>query len=93
MLAIPALRSGNSGIAVGSLDWTAITAGILVFLSVTGALSLAAGMGLRRFAPWARDLGLGLAVLDLPFVPFGTALGVYTLTLLPKPNVRTLFCA
>ena len=92
MLAVPALRSGNSGIAVGSLDWTAVLAGILVFLGVTGALSLATGLGLRRYALWARDLGLGLAVLDLPFLPFGTALGVYTLTLLPKPHVRTLFC-
>ena len=65
--------------------------GILIFLGVTGVLSLAAGTGLRRYVSWARNLGLGLAVLDLPVLPFGTALGVYSLILLPQARVRTLF--
>ena len=93
MLASPAIRSSDPGVSVGSLDWAAILSGILVFLGVTGALSLATGMGLRRYAPWSRDLGLGLAVLDLPVLPFGTALGVYSLILLPKAHVRALFRA
>ena len=60
---------------------------------MTGVLSLVTGMGLRRYAPWSRNLGLGLAVLDLPIPPFGTALGIYTLILLPKAHVKTLFGA
>ena len=72
---------------------TALLPGILAFFGVTGVLSLAAGTGLRRFAPWARKLGLGLAVVDLPVLPFGTALGVYSLTLLPKDRVKALFHA
>lgn len=93
MLASPAIRSRDPGVSVGALEWTSILSGLLVFLGVTGALSLATGMGLRRYARWARDLGLGLAVVDLPFPPFGTALGVYSLTLLPKASVKTLFRA
>jgi hypothetical protein len=75
------------------LDWTAILPGLLVFLGVTGALSLVTGMGLRRYAAWSRNLGLGLAVLDLPIPPFGTALGVYSLMLLPKANIKAVFDA
>ena len=91
MLASPALRSRDPGVSIGTLDWAVILPGLLVFLGVTGVLSLATGVGLRRYAPWARSLGLGLAVVDLPVVPFGTALGVYALTLLPRADVRTLF--
>ena len=93
VLAGPTIRSSNPGVSVGALDWATILPGILAFLGVTGALSLATAMGLRRYAPWARSLGLGLAVLDLPVLPFGTALGVYALILLPKAHIRALFRA
>ncbi len=93
MLASPAIRSRDPGVSLGALDWTVILPGLLVFLGVTGVLSLATGVGLRRYAPWARNLGLGLAIVDLPVLPFGTALGIYALTLLPKAHVRPLFRA
>ena len=92
-MASPAIRSDSRGVSVGALGWTTILSGILIFLGVTGALSLATGMGLGRYATWSRDLGLGLAVLDLPFLPFGTALGVYSLVLLPKSRIRAVFGA
>jgi hypothetical protein len=47
------------------------------------------GWGLLQRDPWARVLLLVLAFLSLPSIPFGTALGVYTLwVLLPAPSER-----
>jgi hypothetical protein len=46
-----------------------------------------AGWGLMRCEPWARVLLLVLAFISLINVPFGTAIGVYTLwVLLPGPS-------
>jgi len=48
-----------------------------------------AGWGLLQRAPWARLLALILAFLALFNVPFGTAIGVYTLwVLLPDESGR-----
>jgi hypothetical protein len=46
-----------------------------------------AGWGLMRREPWARVLLLVLAFISLINIPFGTAIGVYTLwVLLPSPS-------
>src|SRR5713101_205826 len=59
------------------------------FLSVIGMLVLAkgavgflAGWGLLQRQPWARVLAIVLAFISLFNIPFGTALGVYTLWVL-----------
>jgi hypothetical protein len=50
-------------------------------------LSLMAGWGLLERQPWARMLAIVLGVLHLINVPFGTALGAYTLwVLLPSDS-------
>jgi hypothetical protein len=46
------------------------------------ALALLAGWGLLDRQPWARMLAIVLGVLNLLNVPFGTALGIYTLWVL-----------
>jgi hypothetical protein len=51
----------------------------LVAVSVLG---LMAGWGLLERQPWARTLTIVLGVLHLLNVPFGTALGIYTLWVL-----------
>jgi hypothetical protein len=56
----------------------------LVGISV---LSLMAGWGLLERQPWARTMAIVLGVLHLINVPFGTALGAYTLwVLLPSDS-------
>ncbi|HEX4487025.1 MAG TPA: zinc ribbon domain-containing protein [Terriglobales bacterium] len=51
------------------------------------ALELLAGWGLLHREPWARMLSLVLAFFALFSIPFGTALGVYTLwVLLPSES-------
>jgi len=69
------------------------TAFLRPLLSVVAILILAkagcgflAGWGLLRREPWARIVVLVLAFLALLNLPFGTAIGVYTLwVLLPGP--------
>jgi hypothetical protein len=60
------------------------------FLFVAGAvLGLAAGWGLIQRESWARMLAIVVGCLNLLDLPFGTALGVYTLwVLLPAESER-----
>ena len=58
-----------------------------VFLLGISVLSLLAGWGLLERQPWARTLAIVLACFSLIEVPFGTALGIYTLwVLLPSSS-------
>ena len=51
-------------------------------LMAFGAIGIVAGWGLLTRQSWARILVIVLAFLNLPHVPFGTALGIYTLWVL-----------
>jgi hypothetical protein len=67
--------------------------GVLVFglLAVLSAPAIIAGAGLLYFQSWARILTIVLSALHLLSVPFGTALGVYGLWVLLKPESEVLF--
>lgn len=54
-------------------------AGVLLGSAVFGII---AGWGLLERQPWARVLAIVLACLNLLSMPFGTALGIYTLWVL-----------
>jgi hypothetical protein len=62
-----------------------LVAGVLLAKAVVG---FAAGWGLLQREPWARVVALFLAFLAMFFdVPFGAALGIYTLwVLLPAKS-------
>ena len=63
----------------------AIVSAVGIFLLAGALAGLAAGWGLLERETWARPLALVLAVLALLDLPFGTALGAYTLwVLLPE---------
>ena len=50
-------------------------------------LGLVTGWGLLQREPWARSLAIVMACLNLVHMPFGTALGIYTLwVLLPAAS-------
>jgi hypothetical protein len=57
--------------------------GGIVFLKAI--LALGAGWGLLQRESWARPLAIVLSFIELIHIPFGTALGVYTLIVL-LPN-------
>jgi hypothetical protein len=72
------------------------------FLAVLGLPSVIGGFGLFVGKSWAKPLILALAVLQLVNIPFGTALGVYTLWALlyepyspqiEPPQIRPVFPA
>ena len=69
-----------------------ITGMALVVLLVALALpGLITGWGLLNYKPWARVLGLVLAVINLFNIPFGTALGIYALWVLLNKDTERLF--
>jgi len=47
-----------------------------------GVAGIAAGIGLLQRAPWARILALVMGFISLLSIPFGTALGIYTIWVL-----------
>ncbi len=60
-----------------------------VFLLAIAVAGFLAGWGLLNYRPWARLLALILGIISLIHIPFGTALGIYTLwVLLPAESER-----
>ena len=58
----------------------------IVFLFIAG-IGIAIGCGLLARQPWARMLAIVFGALSLVDIPFGTAIGVYTLwVLLPAES-------
>jgi hypothetical protein len=55
---------------------------IAIFVLAKAAVGFMAGWGLMRREPWARILALVLGFISLFNIPFGTAVGVYTLWVL-----------
>lgn len=52
------------------------------FTIVKALLGLAAGSGLLQRQTWARPLAIVMSFFELLHIPFGTALGIYTLVVL-----------
>lgn len=62
---------------------------LAVWLAVKSAAGFACGWGLLQREPWARIATLVLGFIELLHVPFGTALGIYTIwVLLPSDAER-----
>jgi len=60
---------------------------IAIFILTKAACGFLTGWGLMRHEPWARVMALVLSFISLFNVPFGTAIGVYTMwVLLPSQS-------
>lgn len=64
---------------------------LVVFLVVVSLPGLIAGIGLLRFRPWGRILGIIVAILNLIHIPFGTIIGIYGLWVLFSRDTEPLF--
>lgn len=88
-----ALLSAPQGDAVGFA--AGFMAGMFaltgLFALVWGAAHVWAAARLKRHDPLGRMVGLGLALVDLLILPFGTALGIYALWVLLTDEGRRLF--
>jgi hypothetical protein len=63
-------------------------ASFLIIISVPGVI---AGIGLLKFKNWARILTLVISAIDLLNIPFGTALGVYSIWVLVQEETIQIF--
>ena len=61
------------------------------FLGVLGLPKIIGGLGLLKRQEWARILVLVISFISLLNVPFGTALGIYSLIVLLNPEAAKLF--
>lgn len=64
---------------------------LVVFLVIVSLPALIAGIGLLKFRPWARILGIVVAILSLIHIPFGTIVGIYGLWVLFNKDTERLF--
>jgi len=62
---------------------------IAIFLFAKALGSLIAGIGLLERQDWARTMSLVMAFIALINVPFGTAIGVYTLWVFMSPQAES----
>lgn len=85
-----------SGIGIVSHDAIALgvlgTIGMIICIIITALAipGIIAGIGLLKMKSWARILAIVVGCLDLLHIPFGTALGIYTLWVLLNDESRTL---
>jgi hypothetical protein len=80
---------GGSQVAAGITAAAFTTLAIIAI--VWGAAHVIVGVGLRQRKPWARVIALMLGSVDLLLLPYGTALGVYTLWALLTEQGKALF--
>src|SRR5690242_15785002 len=72
--------SGDAAVALPII----VVAGtaLVIFLVAISLPGVITGIGLLKYKPWARILGIVLAAINLINIPFGTALGAYALWVL-----------
>lgn len=62
-------------------------------LVIKAMAGIAAGVGIIQRADWARTLAIVVACVSLLSMPFGTAIGIYTLWVLFSPDAEAEFRA
>jgi hypothetical protein len=85
-----ASRGGGSGQLAAGLT-AAVFATLAVIAILWGTAHVVVGVPLRRRRPWSRLMALMLGSVDLLLLPYGTALGVYTLWALLSEGGKSLF--
>jgi hypothetical protein len=81
------LLSGDREAIVITTTTGTVVAVFLLLISIPG---LVGGIGLLKRRWWARPLLIVIGALNLLSFPFGTAVGIYTLWALLKPETREL---
>ena len=84
-VAAGAQGEASAGLLAGGIGFV-----IAVFVLVLSLPSIIAGWGLLKRKSWSRLLSIVLGALNLLNIPVGTALGVYTIWALTKPEAQSL---
>jgi len=89
---LPMLAGWGFGPPMRGWPWNFLPFGLYtlaVIQVVFGVAHIVLAWGLFQRQPWARLLGIILGVIALLRIPFGTALGIYTLWVLaPETSAR-----
>jgi hypothetical protein len=64
---------------------------IAVIIAVLSVPTIITGIGLQRFRPWARIVGIILAVFKVLHFPIGTAIAAYAFWVLLNEKTTPLF--
>jgi hypothetical protein len=86
---IASASHGGGGVAAGLT--AAVFTALAVIAMLWGVAHVVVGVPLRRRKPWARLIALMLGSIDLLLLPYGTALGIYTLWVLLDEKGKALF--
>jgi len=85
----------GGGIISGDEEAMAITSGVgaavAAILIMIATPAIIGGIALLKYRPWARILVLILGCLNLLSIPFGTALGIYTIWVMIQDETVRLF--
>ncbi len=68
-----------------------VAIGFGIFIAILSLPEIIAGIGLLQKKEWARILTLAVAFFNLLSIPFGTALGIYSIIILLKDETIELF--
>jgi hypothetical protein len=94
------LGAGIAGAAAGAQGEAGagiLAGGVMFFVAILIALlsvpNILAGWGLLKRKSWSRMLAIILGAISLLSIPIGTAIGIYTLWALTKPEAQALLNA
>ena len=82
-------RAGGGQFAASLMAATFMTLAVLAL--IWGAVHLMVGTLVRRHRYWSRHAAIMLGTVDLLLLPYGTALGVYSLWTLLREDAKRLF--
>ena len=85
LVAVGFLLLFGSIASVGSLSGSTSARDAAIAVPILG------GIGLLKLAPWSRIFMIVISALDLLSVPVGTALGIYGIWVLTRPETEALF--
>lgn len=85
-----ASRGGGGGQVAAGVT-AVVFAALALAAIIWGVVHIAVGVPLRQRKPWARLVALMLGGVDLLLLPYGTALGIYTLWVLLNEEGKSLF--
>jgi len=70
------------------MRWMSVAFLVMALFELPG---LATGWALLSYRPWSRPLNITISIFDLLNIPFGTALGAYSLWVMFRPETAELF--
>jgi hypothetical protein len=83
--------NANADAAVALPIIGAAGSALVIFLVAIALPGIITGIGLLKYKPWARIVGIVLAAINLINIPFGTALGAYGLWVLLNKETERMF--